>query len=1072
MVTDSLTSSATSVSNNDSSWVDLGVEGNQEIAEAKGQHNSRNSGIEREEEFEVLGGKSQEIPVTPCDIPPEDLSLENGILANFPDGCNRSYTVKLKDEDLYDIIPKSLTFAEITNILNQAIKENNYEELEKIVRKIEGYEGYLITLDNENLKNFCLNQLNLDLQSRSDHQHIYSGILSRYGFDQTEYNHNYLIKELVLLAIAANDKLTEKYQDILFDKKNLSLLPLLVGGEKYISTFIGKFPDLYGGLKDKAIQLGESNKIGFFSVIALRKEQNLLGSVLVGNHLEDLKEILQKSKLDPLYGMLETASLIKNEEFITIVLNAFERCIDAPAKKDLLKKSFVTLLETAISQELTSVVKYLCERYINSKGCAIYGVYEQAFADDKVITELKQQILKNIGARGRREIYDLILKTALGAGNIVFIERLCKKCAECGNDIIGYLDQKLQNNEFDEIYESILIALSNTGNKDIIVSVLAHIQTHQNVSHNEQVIRQVIQNILRNATHYSTGQEDYSLVKEVCYLCTEDDAINEECGIFKSSIGKHIEDLEKENKLLQSEALRECNYNYLPDIVNGLAQTAYIVYDEYTKDLKYNKRQGLWDAMYQTPGTFITRKRSNNVADKLAIPVIKSDILSENPKPKSTDNQQPQKNTVDNGKNIMNNGETSTEQPIDNNYEGDKMHSSSQNTKSIKERLSDAILDINLEEVKRLVEQGNYNITELVLNEALKEAYETEVGKGDKKSKNKLKKIREFLEAKPKSIGANVAASPVGSSVGNISATTSGREILNSDDEEEQVPVQLTGSESQDVQPDLPSLSPQSSASGDEHSGSSPNFINVPTSSEGDTDNSNGEYVKVSPEDIAKENPAFKDSGSSQDTQPETSVPSPSASPNVDDEPPVWNVTDEGGPLLNIASEGGSTFKSNRSLLSPSPSDDEDWTDDEDDVPLLDTVERNSTLKGSSNPQDTRPKKPVPAPTPIPPVVNHEQVDNVSTSEQPSDSGKNNHISQNTKSSNLHIIAASALAIAGIALGVAIAVYLEMLAVGIAVGACCLVAAAVIYYCTPQSSVENSEVEKVDMQKGPITASV
>lgn len=388
------------------------------------------------------------------------------------------------------------------------------------------------------------------------------------------------------------------------------------------------------------------------------------------------------------------------------------------------------------------------------------------------------------------------------------------------------------------------------------------------------------------------------------------------------------------------------------------------------------------------------------------------------PEPKSAGNQQPQKNTVDNGKNIMNNEEASTEQPLNNNYEGGEMESSSQSIKSIKERLSDAILDINPEEVKHLVEQGGDDITQLVLSEALKEAYETEVGKGDKKSKNKLIEIREFLEANLKSIGANVAASPVGSSVGNISATTSGQAApVNIDDEKKQVPVQPAWSESKDVQPDSPLLSPQSSASGDEHSGSSPSFINVSTGGEGDTDNSNGEYVEVSPEDIAKEDPTLKGSGNLQDTQPKTSVPSPS-----DDE--YW-INDEN----NVPSLGTADGKCSEvsSIISENPSI-KDVTDDK--KPLLD-----KTNKG------------------VPTL-------------------KSNNCPQSTKSSNLHIIAASALAIAGIALGVAIAVYLEMLAVGIAVGACCLVAAVVIYYCTPQSSVENSEVEKVDIQKGPITAPV
>ncbi|QOD38232.1 TomO hydrophobic C-terminal domain-containing protein [Candidatus Wolbachia massiliensis] len=57
------------------------------------------------------------------------------------------------------------------------------------------------------------------------------------------------------------------------------------------------------------------------------------------------------------------------------------------------------------------------------------------------------------------------------------------------------------------------------------------------------------------------------------------------------------------------------------------------------------------------------------------------------------------------------------------------------------------------------------------------------------------------------------------------------------------------------------------------------------------------------------------------------------------------------------------------------------------------------------------------------------------------------------------------IGIAGIALGVAIAVHLEMLAVGIAVGVCCLAAAAIIYYCSkPSKSLEGSSVQELEPQ--------
>ncbi|MGX9891862.1 host RNA manipulator TomO [Wolbachia endosymbiont of Protocalliphora sialia] len=754
------------------------------------RRHSRDLGAE--EEFEVLNNENQDVSYA------KDLRLENAILANFPDGCDRSFIVESKDEDSYDIIPKNLTFAEVISILNQAVKEDNYEKLDEVIQNIEDYEGRSITLESTNLKNFCEQQLNLDLRNN---QHIYSNILSQYKFNQVELKYDYLVKELVLFAIAANDKLAEKYQDILFAEGNLSLLPLLVGGQEYIKAFIEKFhsiDEVYNKIKDQTIQLVEPNKIGFFSTIALRKEQELLETVLAEPFLRDLEHVLKTSNPDPLYGVLETASLVKNEKFITLVLNAFERYINEPTKdvKDLLKGSFVTLLETAISQEHLPIIEYLCKRYINNKGSTNYDIYEQAFADDRVIKVLNQQILKNIGARDRKKIYDLVLKTALDAGNITFIEHLCEEYAECSNDVIDYLNQKFKNNEFDNAYELALITLSNIKSKDIVIDTIAHIQIYQSISHNEQITRQVIQNILRNAVHYSTDQEDYSLVKKVCYLCTESDEISiifrEECEIFKSSIEKRMEDLERENKLLQSEALHEYNYNYVPGVINGLAQVPHAGYDIYTEDPKYNKRQentdlvsnlihirnilqfsidvqeyscterqDLWNQMYSTPATFIVRKKSDNTADKSAIPAITSDILSENSESQSTDSKQLQRSIVDKEENIMNNKKVSIEETIDNNnYRRGKI------PKNIEEKLSNAIFALNYEEVMSLVEkvrkEDNSVDIKQILNKALEDANKTEVGKKDKESKSKLAEIKIFLEKELENIAA---ASPVSDDV-------------------------------------------------------------------------------------------------------------------------------------------------------------------------------------------------------------------------------------------------------------------------------------------------------------------
>ncbi|MGL9779178.1 MAG: host RNA manipulator TomO [Wolbachia sp.] len=1056
---------------------------------------SEDSGIE--EEFEVLDSESQEIPATPCSTSPEDLSLENAILANFPDGCDRSFTVELKDEDSYGIIPKNLTFAEIINILNQAIQEDNCEELDKVVQNIEDYEGRSITLDNENLKDFCSNQLNLELQNGSNHQHIYSNVLSQYKFDQEGFKYDYSVKELVLLAIAANDKLVEQYQDFLFAEENLSLLPLLVGNQKYIEAFIEKFhgtDGVYGRLKGQAIQLVEPNKIGFFSVIALRKEQKLLETVFVEYVLRDFGQVLKTSKPDPLYGVLATASLIKNKEFITIVLDAFERYINEPTKKasteELLKKSFATLLETAISQERISVIEYLCKRYTNSADHAIYDVYEQAFADDKVITILKQQILKNIGARGRKEIYDLILKTALDAGNIAFIEHLCEKCAECSNDVINYLDHKLKNNEFDNTCESTLVALSNVKNTntDVIVEVLFY----TNASHNEQVIRQVIQNILKNATHYSIGQEDYSLVKEVCYLYTEEGAINvifqEECKIFKSSIEKRIEDLEKENKLLQSEALREYNYSYLPGIVNGLAQTAYIAYDEYTKDPKDNKRQknidlifslmqirnilqfsidvqeypchkrqDLWDEMYQTPGTFIIRKGSNNVADELEIPVITSDILSENPGLESAGSQQPQEN-VDRRENIMNNREGSTEELISNSFEEGEMGKNSAKKRQ--------------ESIKRSKEEKKKNEQEKEVQ--FRELY---VGKNDGS-----KVITEVDSSKKKQ--APVQPAGYVEQAGGLGSSNDDNPLDNGTNGEKNSTFKT---DEQDTRP-APILEPVPSVA-NENSGQ----VNNVQSNGRQSDNQNNKDIQdvsattsdqVTPVSSDTENNKVEKSGVS--LQSSGYVDNSTVLSFVDREHVIHvdaQVSGDVSCLVETISEDTDEVASNQNgvlLLGAQPMV-QSYNSSEKGNTNLQSAGDSSVGVVSKNGSDQLPADNL--------EQNSKGVDDSSVSVQSigmvisqsnsastitlddhkslmkdiendnDPSEEDNDSPQNIKKSTLSTIVVSTLVVAAVA-SIAISVYLEMLAVGIAVGACCLVAAAVIYCCTPKSQVENSEVEK------------
>ncbi|MCA4773888.1 TomO hydrophobic C-terminal domain-containing protein [Wolbachia endosymbiont of Mansonella perstans] len=188
-------------------------------------------------------------------------------------------------------------------------------------------------------------------------------------------------------------------------------------------------------------------------------------------------------------------------------------------------------------------------------------------------------------------------------------------------------------------------------------------------------------------------------------------------------------------------------------------------------------------------------------------------------------------------------------------------------------------------------------------------------------------------------------------------------------------------------------------------------------------------------------------------------------------------------PLITITnSNGGNSQSANeeRSAVFQIPGDSPLSNDDEKESLLGKANEDDSAFK-SNSPEDIQSETSVPkggagnvftegdqsAPTPTPepiPSLTSKKSEQV-----------NNTIPQNTKSSNLHAIAASILAIAGVALGVTTAVHLEMLAAGIVVGAYCLVAAAVMYhYKWPSSFIENNQIEKVapNEKKEPIATSV
>lgn len=326
-------------------------------------------------------------------------------------------------QDFVHVIPP---LDDIKSALNEAIA-GKYSKLDEIIKNIPNYKDQFVVLETESFMNFYKQQLHLVLTG----SYLYN-MFFPYNLNQEKLVHEYRISELVLLAIAANDQLTEKHHEVLFSEENLSLILLLIGGKQYISEFIKRFPELYQEqkLKEKTI-LSNEKTIGFFSVIAANKYQELLEAVLTQDALGDLKLELQKAQEDPLYGMLEVASLMENQVFIEKVLEFIERGDDGnSSENDLLKSSFITLLATTISQESTSIAGYLCEKCTENKDPAIQEIYKTAISDNKIIEKINKQILLNIHrAEGKRQqkqqkIYETILKTALRVGNMELVTTL------------------------------------------------------------------------------------------------------------------------------------------------------------------------------------------------------------------------------------------------------------------------------------------------------------------------------------------------------------------------------------------------------------------------------------------------------------------------------------------------------------------------------------------------------------------------------------------------------------------------------------------------------------------------
>ncbi|WP_353280328.1 ankyrin repeat domain-containing protein [Wolbachia endosymbiont (group B) of Silvanus unidentatus] len=139
------------------------------------------------------------------------------------------------NEEEFTITPKNLTFDGLIDVINKAKNYGDYADLDKTINNIEESDRFITDLNCGNLKDFCSQQLNL-----TDHMH---NVLLNNSYDETNGYYNYSVKELSLLAIAADDTLVERYAEthksILFTQdEGLDRLLIGVGGQRYTKLLL------------------------------------------------------------------------------------------------------------------------------------------------------------------------------------------------------------------------------------------------------------------------------------------------------------------------------------------------------------------------------------------------------------------------------------------------------------------------------------------------------------------------------------------------------------------------------------------------------------------------------------------------------------------------------------------------------------------------------------------------------------------------------------------------------------------------------------------------------------------
>uniref|UniRef100_A0A3B0JF35 Uncharacterized protein n=1 Tax=Wolbachia endosymbiont of Aleurodicus floccissimus TaxID=2152762 RepID=A0A3B0JF35_9RICK len=518
-------------------------------------------------------------------------------------------------------------------------------------------------------------------------------------------------------------------------------------------------------------------------------------------------------------------------------------------------------------------------------------------------------------------------------------------------------------------------------------------------------------------------------------------------------------------------------------------------YDGYISQADYEKVANLKEILCKIKSNLIKRSSNDhNAGPSVTNAQDTSAILNETPissqavdrkdgnqlNTKESKNQQLQSSIVDKGENIIN-SEKASKEAIVNNCEESKMP---KNTKTIEEKLSDAIFDLNYEEVISLVEQvkqeNNSVDAKQILNKALEDANKTEVGKKDKVSQSKLAEIKIFLE---KELEKTTAVLPVNDSVESMGATVISQEIpvveregsessLSSEDDDFS---KLESDDSPRISSDSPSFDIISETEVPETAAEMPSMV-----TEGKSDSLNDEKDDQQNFTI----PTTVDQGISPipgsqfgtaHNEEDFTVPSQSSSLDFANESlnTVILTSDSreeqvfNQPAGHIEQMANGDTQPELEIVATSalPKTTANGTVSSNSVPCTFRVELTSddedeflSIKIEDVNNDINVNQPTEHVEQVANGNGQPKTELPRINEQGSKNNQKTTVPQNTKK---YIVAASALAITGIALGVAVAVYLEMLAIGVAVAACCLIAATITYCYRPKSLVEDNEVKKV-----------